>query len=97
MAKSLLIATEVSLLHLQLIVLAKNGASLLCFELCNLDLALPVLVFARLFNAVVFLHYECQRLRHVFLVLHQLLQLTLLLGNLKDLLLSPFNFNLLLR
>ena len=87
----LTIATKLSLLHLlHSVDLAEDSTSLLCLELCNLDLAFPVLVLACLLNAVVLLNDEGEWLGHVLLLLHHLLQLTLSLldqlgGSLGDL------------
>ena len=92
-----MVAAELSLLHLlQAVVLPENAASLLCLKLGYLNLPLPVLVLARLLNAVVFLHHKCQRLRHVLLVLHQRLQRSLTLVVLPNSLFRGLDVSLLL-
>ena len=84
LSESLLVtASELSLLHLlHLVVLAEDGASFLCFELCDLDLAFVVHVFASLLNTVVSLLYEREWLWHVLEMLHECLKLSLLLVDL---------------
>ena len=65
----------VGLLHA--VELPKNGPGLLRLELSDLYLSLPILVLTRLFDAVVALLHEIERLRHVFLPLDERLQLSL--------------------
>ena len=68
--------------------LANDGTGLLCLDFCNLDLALPVLVFALLLSAIVALLYEVKGLGHVLLGADLSVQLTLLVLQNRDLFLS---------
>ena len=71
---------ESSLLHLlHTLMLAQNDSGFLSLKLSNFNLPLPVLVLFCLLNAVVALLDEVKRLRHVFLLLDHLFELTLLL------------------
>ena len=92
-----LITAEFSLSHLLgLVVTTEDCSCLLSLELSNLDLALPVLVLTELFDAVITLLHEVEWLRHVFLVLHELLQLSALLVYVVDGLVGFLNIGLFL-
>ena len=68
------------MLHLlHAIELPEDCSSFLRLKFSYLDLSLPILVFSSLFDAVVSLLYEIQWLRHILLVLDELLELSLLL------------------
>ena len=85
------------LLHLSIAVgPANDGTGFLGLELRDLNLALPVFVFAGLLHAVVALLDEVERLGHVLAVLHQLFKLALLLIDLVDCDLSLLDILLLL-
>ena len=74
----------------------QDCACLLSLKLSNLDLALPVLVLAELLDAVITLLHEIEWLGHVFLVLHELLQLSALLVYIVDGLVGFLNIGLFL-
>ena len=86
---SSLVCTIVSWLHLShAVVLANDSTSLLCLDLCNLNLALPVLVLTLLLGAIVSLLDEVEGLGHVFLGTNLSIKLTLFVLKNRDFLLS---------
>ena len=85
------------LLHLlHAIVPADDGTSLLRLKFCDLNFALPVLVFTGFLHAVISLLYKVQGLRHVLAVRHHLLELALFFIDFVDLLFSVCNVSPLL-
>ena len=76
--------------------LPEDRPSFLRLKLSYLDLSLPVLVLSSLFDAVVPLLDEVERLGHVLLVLDELLELSLLLVDAVDGIVSLLDVRLLL-
>ena len=79
-----------------MVVATKDCPCLLSLKLSNLNLALPILVLAKLLDAVITLLHEIEWLGHVFLVLHELLQLSALLVYIVDGLVGFLNIGLFL-
>ena len=81
---------------LHAIELPEDRPSFLRLKLSYLNLPLPVLVLSSLFDAIVSLFDEVERLGHVLLVLDELLELSLLLVDAVDGIVSLLDVRLLL-
>ena len=75
--------------------LANDSTRFLSFELCNLNLALPVLVLTGLLHTIISLLDKVKRLWHILPILHHLLELALVLIDIIYLLFGIRNVSLL--